>query len=90
MMSQNYDLIAIFLIYGQFGAIRKPDSERIVYKLIFPLTVTFYLTKTENRTKMSLTQFSNYWFEQKFYFGQKNAVFLQKKLTSAELRTPWY
>ena len=82
--------LSFFFIYGQFGAIRKPDSERIVYKLIFPLTVTFYLTKTENRTKMSLTQFSNYWFEQKFYFGQKNAVFLQKKLTSAELRTPWY
>ena len=25
-MSANCDVIAIFLIYGQFGAIRKPDS----------------------------------------------------------------
>ena len=27
-MSKNYDLIAIFPIYGQLGAIRKPDSGR--------------------------------------------------------------
>ena len=31
-MSENYDLIVIFSIYGQFGAIRKLDSEHIVYK----------------------------------------------------------
>ena len=28
----NCDVIAIFPIYSQFGAIRKPDSGRIVYK----------------------------------------------------------
>ena len=27
----NYDVIAIFLIYGQFGATRKSDSRRMVY-----------------------------------------------------------
>ena len=31
--------------------------------LIFSLIVTFYLTKTENRTKKSLTQLSYYCFE---------------------------
>ena len=31
-MSANCDVIVIFPIYGQFGAIRKPVSERIVYK----------------------------------------------------------
>ena len=31
-MSENYDVIYFFQIYGQFGAIRKPDSGRIVYK----------------------------------------------------------
>ena len=31
-MSENCNIIAIFLIYGQFGAIRKPDSGRIVCK----------------------------------------------------------
>ena len=28
----NCDVIVIFPIFGQFGAIRKPDSERIVCK----------------------------------------------------------
>ena len=31
-MSENCDVIIIFPIYGQFGAIRKPDSGRIVCK----------------------------------------------------------
>ena len=30
VMSENYDVIFIFLIFGQFGAIRKPDSGCIV------------------------------------------------------------
>ena len=32
VMSANCDVIVIFLIYGEFGAIRKPDSGRIVCK----------------------------------------------------------
>ena len=32
VMSENYDVNAIFPIYGQFGAILKPDPERIVYE----------------------------------------------------------
>ena len=32
LMSKKYDVIAIFPIYGQFGAICKPDSGRIVCK----------------------------------------------------------
>ena len=31
-MAGNYDVIINFAIYGKFGAIRKPDSGRIVYK----------------------------------------------------------
>ena len=30
VMSKSYDVIAIFLIYGQYGVIWKPDSGRIV------------------------------------------------------------
>ena len=41
----NCDVIVNFPIYGQFGAIRKPVN------LAFSLIVTFYLTKTESRTK---------------------------------------
>ena len=32
VMSANCDAIAIFLIYGQYGALRKPDSGRIICK----------------------------------------------------------
>ena len=31
-MLENYGVIVIFMIYGQFGAIRKPDSRCIVHK----------------------------------------------------------
>ena len=44
------------LSFFQFAAIRKPNSGRISCK-------TFYLSKTENRTKKSLTQLSYYCFE---------------------------
>ena len=44
VMSADCDVIVIFPIFSQFGPIRKPDSQRT-------LKVTFYLTKTENRTK---------------------------------------
>ena len=44
----------------QFGS-RILDAESV--KLIFSLIVTFYITKTENRTKKSLTKLSQYCFE---------------------------
>ena len=31
-MSKNCDVVAIFPIYGQFGALRRPDSGRIACK----------------------------------------------------------
>ena len=33
VISENYDIIIIFPIYGQFGAMQKPDFGRIVYKI---------------------------------------------------------
>ena len=38
-----------------------PDTESA--EIMFSVTVTFCLTKTENRTKKSLTQRSHYCFE---------------------------
>ena len=32
VISENYDVTVIFLIYGQFEAIWKPDSRRIACK----------------------------------------------------------
>ena len=65
----NCDVIVIFPIYGQFGAIRKPDSG---------FRGPFYLTKNESRTRKCLTQFSYYRFEERGYFCQKNNMFLKK------------
>ena len=63
VMSVNCDAIVNFPIYEQFGEIQKSDSGRIVCKTYIFNNRTFYLTKTENRTKKSLTQPSHYWFE---------------------------
>ena len=62
-MLENCDVIAIFPIYTQFGAICKPDSGRIVCKLIFSVIVTFDLTETESRAKKSPTHLPQYYFE---------------------------
>ena len=43
--------------------------------------------KTEKRTKRSLTQLSHYCFEQRCYFGQKNAGFLQKNADISKINT---
>ena len=56
VVSENCGAIVFFPIYGQFGAIRKPNSRRISCKTFILLKVTFYLKKTENKTKKFLTQ----------------------------------
>ena len=63
VMLENYDVIATFLIDGQFGAIWKPNSGTWSVKLLFSLVVVFCLIKTENKTKTSLTQLSCHCFE---------------------------
>ena len=57
-MSKNCDDIVMFSIYGQFGAIRKPDSRRIVCKTYVFITSNLLSYKTEIRTKKSVTQLS--------------------------------
>ena len=63
VMSTNCDVIVFFLIYDQFAVIRKPIPDAWPIKLRFSLTITFYLTKIENRTKKYLTELSYYCFE---------------------------
>ena len=41
------------------GQIPETESAKVVFSVI----VTFFLTKTENKTKKSLTQLSHYCFE---------------------------
>ena len=88
VMSGNYDVIVIFRSFGQFGAVRRPDPDTESTKVMFSVKVTFWLTKTENRTKKSPTQLSHYCFESRYFFGQKTLIFCKKILTSAKLRRP--
>ena len=46
-MSRNSNVSAIFLIYGQFGAIQKLDSGRIVCKTYIFKTFILWKLKTE-------------------------------------------
>ena len=59
IISAKCDVIVIFPIFDQFGAIRKPFH----FHRTFSSTIIFYFIKTENRTKKSLTQISHYYFE---------------------------
>ena len=83
VMPTNCHVIVFFPIYGKSAATRKPGSGRMVIKLTFLLPISFDFTKTENRTRKSLTQLSYYCFEERYYL-------CQKMLTSVKLRWPWY
>ena len=87
-ISENCDVIVIFRIFGQFRAVRRPDSGHRVCKSYVSVTVTFPLTKNENRNRKSLTQLSHYCFEQRYFFGQKTLLFCRKMLTSAKMLGP--
>ena len=60
---ENYDVI----VFLQFIANLQQSGNQILnaqpVKLTFSLIVTFYLLKTENRTKKSLSQLSHYCFK---------------------------
>ena len=63
VMPEDCDLIVIFRIFSQFRAAWRSDSGNRVCKSQVSVIVTFFVTKTENRTKESLTQLSQYCFE---------------------------
>ena len=60
---ESSDVIAVFPIYSQFGAIQKPDPGRINYNTYIFNNSNLYLTKTENITKKFDAQLSYYCFE---------------------------
>ena len=63
VMSKNLTSLSFFQFMANLeqSESRIPDAETV--KIMFFLIVTFDLTKTENRTKISLTQLSHYCFE---------------------------
>ena len=60
VISENYDVIVIFRIFGQFGG--SPEAHSGHKSSLFSNSNLFF-TKTENRTKKSLTQLSHFCFE---------------------------
>ena len=59
VISMNCDVIVIFQIYGQFGAIRKPDSRSIVCKtyIFINRNLSSYKNRKQNQ-KISNTAFT--------------------------------
>ena len=88
VMSKNYDVIVIFRIFGQFGAVPRPDSRHRVCKCYVFSNINLLTYKTENRAKKSLTKISHYCFEERYFFEQKPLIFCKKMLTSAKLGGP--
>ena len=65
----------VFSNLGQSGS-RIPDAWSL--KRMFSLIVTFYLTKTENRTKKSLTYLSTIALSKGTIFAKKRNFFAKK------------
>ena len=85
IISTKYDVVVIFSIYGQYGAMLKTNS----LILGFSLMATSYPRKLGHRTK-SLTQPWYYCFERKYYYWLKLLTFCKKVLTSAKLSGSLY
>ena len=92
-MLANCDFIVIFPIYGQSGAIQKLDSECITCKayIFINSNLLFYKIWKQNYkiSNTALTLLLWVPFLLKYHFCPK-MLFLQKMLTSAKLREPWY
>ena len=71
-MSENCDIIEIFSIYGQFGAIWKPDSGKIVCNTYIVINSNL-LQKLKTEIKMFNTALTL-----KVLFWPKNADFFAK------------
>ena len=84
-MSENCEVIVIFRSFGQFEAVWRPDSGHEPAEVMFSVTVTFGLTKTESRTKKSLTQLSHLLWVM-VLFWTKNANFLQKDADISKIK----
>ena len=55
-------------------------------KLKIFINSNFYLKKTENKTKKTLTQLSHYCFELRYYFCQKMIIILQKNADISKVK----
>ena len=89
-MSDNCDVVVILPIYGQFGAILKPDSGRIVCKTYIFINSNFLSYKNWKQNNKISQKHSSHTIALRYYFCPKMVIFCKKMLTSAKLRRSWY
>ena len=79
VMPANYDVIVFFPIYGQFAAIRKPDSRHRAYKtyIFISSNLVSFRTWKQNWKISNTAAILLLWV--KVLILQKNADFLQEK-----------
>ena len=85
VMSENCDVIVIFPIYGQFGAIRKPNSGRVVCKTYIFINSNLLSYKNGKQLKncnIALTLLL--WV--KVLFWSKNGDFLQENTGISKIK----
>ena len=88
---ENCDTIAIFPIYGQFGAIRKPNSGGIVCETyVFTNSNLFILEKMKAKLKNLQHSSHPITLSKGTILAKKCWVFCKQMLTSAKLWGPWY
>ena len=85
-MSASRDVIVIFPIYGQFEAIRKPESGRMVCKIFIFINSNLLSYKNwKQNSKISNTALTLLLWV-KVLFLPKNADFLQKNADISEIK----
>ena len=87
VMSANCNAIVIFSVYGQFGAIRKPDSGRLVYKtyIFSKSSLMSYKNWKQNENTFNTALTLLLWV--KVPFLPKNADLLQKNAEISKIKT---
>ena len=73
--SENCDVIAIFPIYGQFGAIWNPDSGRIVCKIYISTNSNLLSYKNSKQSKKNFNKALTLLLWVRVLFWPKNAIF---------------
>ena len=85
-MAESCDVIAIFLIYGQVGAIWKPDSGRIVSKTYISINSNLLSYKNWKRNLESSNTAPTLLLWVKVLFWPKNADFFQNNADISKIK----
>ena len=90
VLLSNCDVIVIFSIYGQFGAIRKSNSRRMVCNTYIFINTNVLSYKTEKRIKYSQHSLHTITLSKDTIFTKICLFFTKKIVTPTKLRGSWY